>query len=123
MNNRDNLLKRNALRLDPRVKRAIQMIWDMVPKTINFQVEKSSYISLLVRVCKLVIPDFDLAAAREQAEVCACPCLCAFMYTRETVCADCWLGGVLLAEVVEQQTHCFNEAVVVLVSCMRGNVL
>jgi hypothetical protein len=69
MNTRDNLLKRNALRLDPRVKRAIQMIWDMVPKTINFQVEKKSYIALLVRVCKLVIPEFNLEEARATAEV------------------------------------------------------
>lgn len=73
MNSRDNLLKRNALRMDPRVKRAIQMFWDMVPKSVDFQVEKQSYISLLVRVCKLVIPDFDLESAMATAEVrCRC---------------------------------------------------
>lgn len=69
MNSRENLVKRNALRQDTRVKRAIQMIWDMVPKNASMQVEKQSYISLLVRICKLVIPEFDLDSALATAEV------------------------------------------------------
>jgi hypothetical protein len=72
MNTRDNLLKRNALRSDVRVKRAIQMFWDMVPKSADLQIEKHSYISLLVRICKLVVPEFDLKDSLKTAEVPAC---------------------------------------------------
>lgn len=73
MYTRDNMIKRNALRSDPRVKRAIQMFWDMVPKSSDLQIEKHSYIALLVRICKLVVPEFDLEAARTTAEVCNSP--------------------------------------------------
>jgi hypothetical protein len=69
MDTRDNLLKRNALRLDTRVKRAVQMMWDMFPKTPEFQVQKKDYIAFLVRVVKLVIPEFDAKEARATAEV------------------------------------------------------
>ena len=70
MDTRENLLKRNALRADTRVKRAVQMIWDMFPKTPEFQVQKNDYISFLVRVVKLVIPEFNAKEARATAEVC-----------------------------------------------------
>jgi hypothetical protein len=69
MDTRDNLLKRNSLRMDTRVKRAVQMMWDMFPKTPEFQVQKKDYIAFLVRVVKLVIPEFDAKEARATAEV------------------------------------------------------
>jgi hypothetical protein len=71
MNTRENLLKRNALRSDNRVKRAIQMFWDMVPKTPDLQIDKNNYIALLVRICKLVVPEFDLKDSLKTAEVLA----------------------------------------------------
>lgn len=72
MNTRENLLKRNALRSDNRVKRAIQMFWDMVPKTPDLQIDKNNYIALLVRICKLVVPEFDLKDSLKTAEVLTC---------------------------------------------------
>lgn len=69
MNSRENLIKRNALRMDPRVKRAIGMFWDMMPKTLDMHIEKDQYVGILVRICKLVIPEFELEQARETAEV------------------------------------------------------
>ena len=69
MDTRENLLKRNALRLDTRVKRAVQMIWDMFPKTPEFHVEKKDYIAFLVRVVKLIIPEFNAKEAKQTAEV------------------------------------------------------
>ena len=90
MNTRENLLKRNALRSDNRVKRAIQMFWDMVPKTPDLQIDKNNYIALLVRICKLVVPEFDLKDSLKTAEVLAV-CLHAYaasyVVSLKTLCA------------------------------------
>lgn len=72
LDTRDNLLKRNALRLDERVRRAVQNIWEVFPKTNDFYVKKEDYIAFLVRIVKLVIPEFNAKEARAIAEVCGC---------------------------------------------------
>ena len=91
MNTRENLLKRNALRSDNRVKRAIQMFWDMVPKTPDLQIDKNNYIARLVRICKLVVPEFDLKDSLKTAEVLAdsgcVPDTASYVVSLKTLCA------------------------------------
>lgn len=64
----ENVARRQALKRHPLVEGAIQRFWEAFDKNDNYQVSKDSYISFLVRVCKLVIPEFDLAEALETAK-------------------------------------------------------
>ncbi len=61
----ENLMRRKALKKSELIKRQINRIWMLLEKSRRGRLTKDAYISFMLRVCKILNPDFNYADALE----------------------------------------------------------
>lgn len=59
----ENIRRRNALKKNPLIAQQINRMWMLLKKNSKGRLEKFSYMNLMIRLCKILNPDFQYAEA------------------------------------------------------------
>lgn len=69
LHNASNMRRRHNLRQHPAIVDSIQALWSVFDKNQRYEISKVQYVELLVRICKVLIPEFNESQARATADV------------------------------------------------------